>query len=202
MILSMEMHCSVPQQRMIATMMIEHIGEPLLQVCHLRTARLSNTCVTYRLMLATQYKQLVETGRGTSIGPQHLLRRVLVKGKVKQLTNDVSRANRMAARLCGLAVSSTAAVASTASATAEPVARSAAGVQLGFRPGTRRSTTEIGEETMRRSTPEPPASQLQSNDSVHSSNHNLTTAKSRRSSSGKTDSVYAGYLSLRSVPIE
>ena len=50
-ILSMEMHCNPSQQRMLATMMIEHIGEPLLQVSWpvLLTARLQTLRMTRRL---------------------------------------------------------------------------------------------------------------------------------------------------------
>jgi len=61
-ILSLEMHCSPRQQNRLAKMMVEHIGSALLT-----------------------YDELVATHRAASLSPTDLGRRVLVKGKVKEL---------------------------------------------------------------------------------------------------------------------
>eukprot|EP00966_Prymnesium_polylepis_P077140 1786886-Prymnesium_polylepis.1 len=165
------------------------------------------------LLLNGKYKELVETGRGTSIAPQNLLRRVLMKGKVKQLTNDVSRARTMSVRLRSVAVSSSAAAASIATSAAKPVTRSAAGLPA------KASLDPSSCSEMRDSTPEESPAKASLDPSSCSEMRDSTleespatasldpwyTRKSNQakpSSAGKTDEVYAGYLSLRSVPIE
>ena len=54
------MHCSPKQQRIIATMLIEHLGDQLMT-----------------------YDALCATGRPASLSPLDLRRKVLVKGKIK-----------------------------------------------------------------------------------------------------------------------
>jgi len=60
-VLSLEMHCSPPQQRHIARMLIKYLDEALLP-----------------------YDDFVATSRPASLSPRDLRLRVLVKGKVKQ----------------------------------------------------------------------------------------------------------------------
>ena len=62
MILSLEMHCSLPQQYQIAKLLKQHLGEMLLE-----------------------YDDLVASGLAKELSPDDLRNRVLVKGKVKSL---------------------------------------------------------------------------------------------------------------------
>ena len=67
-IMSLEMHCSPKQQRLLATALIKHLGGALLT-----------------------YDELCETGRASSLSPLDLKRRVVIKGKVKASTAGKSR---------------------------------------------------------------------------------------------------------------
>ena len=62
-ILSLEMHCSAPQQHQIASLLTMYLGEVLLS-----------------------YDELVDTGRAALLSPLDLKGRVLLKGKVKELS--------------------------------------------------------------------------------------------------------------------
>jgi len=70
-VLSLEMHCSPPQQRQLALMMVKHIGEAL-----------------YR------YEDIEATGRALLLSLSELKHRVLVKGKVKLPKADADGTTR------------------------------------------------------------------------------------------------------------
>jgi len=81
-VLSLEMHCSPAQQRILANSMVDLLGEPLLL-----------------------YDELVEMGQATELSPFDLRRRVLVKGKVdmfkkpRTLTQRVISLSRAGSRV-------------------------------------------------------------------------------------------------------
>ena len=98
-ILSLEQHCSPKQQNMLAKMMVNYIGNALLSVC----CNSRSPCA-YRTLChpcemasraASQYAELVATGKARSLSPQEVAMRVIVKGKVKlSKTKEPARALR------------------------------------------------------------------------------------------------------------
>jgi len=75
--LSLEMHCNCHQQNQIAKLMVQHIRSFLLS-----------------------YDELSATGLATALSPRDLFRRVLVKGKVRQLKVMIERRQSSRPALC------------------------------------------------------------------------------------------------------
>jgi len=172
-VLSLEMHCSPAQQRILANSMMDLLGEPLLL-----------------------YDELVEMGQATELSPFDLRRRVLVKGKVdmfknpRTLTQRVIRLSRAGSNLSGRCLKAFQSTESVQSR--DSVEEFDEQEDKGESNHEAREAVELKDET---------GENLTMVEEVTEAYRKIDKSKSSRQAK-KTDEFYASCLCLRSLPVK